>query len=196
MVAIGSAEKLILIDTGAWRPKAVLTGVEIGSLTDIAFSPDNSLVVGVSVANESGQGELLVWDAQTYRLLRRVFNVSHPYDGKVHGPISFLPSGRTLLCGAYLLNLRHPRSRLEPLLGLQDRHFLAISPRNTMIVTISPCIHGPTLELWNSKTRKLKRRWRIHTNRGANALFSPDGSLLAVTQREGKTVNLWIIDSV
>jgi len=153
----------------------------------VAFSPDGKAVAAGGGDGLSEAGEMVLWDAGTGKLLRRllgadeheVFSVAFSPDGK-------LLAGGTTAGSIRLFDVRTGEVRREFRGGDQLRG-LAISPDGR---TLAAAIRKE-VKLWDVGTGELKRTLRGHGNWVGSIAFSADGKALASGGSDG--VRLWTL---
>jgi WD40 repeat protein len=156
-----------------------------GQVFAVAFSPDGKTLAGGGGDGVSEAGELVLWDAGTGQLQRRLLGA----DVQQVWSVAFSPDGKLLAGGTTggsvrLFDVRTGEVRREFCGGDQLRG-LAIAPDGQ---TLAAAIRKE-VKLWDVGTGDLKRTLRGHGNWVGSIAFSPDGKSLVSGGSDG--VRLW-----
>ena len=171
--------------------------IQVGSLS----TPDNFSSEGLVLLPTLSQlaftfkGRIIVWDAQHHKILLDSTDVKGPRN------MSFSPDGCFFACGSEGLEFHLWKKSLDGYLSYQkfttstEQTKPVISPDGKSIISFG----SSTLQLWHttdSSTSSLSISVPAsqHTN-GFLLEFSPDESLVAVTQRLGNTVTVFDVRS-
>ncbi|MFJ2833546.1 caspase family protein [Streptomyces sp. NPDC087263] len=176
------------------RPSAVLTvrSSAIGSVSDLAFSPDGKKLAAVS----NGDRAVQLWDAATHRSLTSITTTS-----KAVTSVTFSPDGKALAAGttnglgtggkAQVWQLPAGDSGATTTGHTEAVASVALSPDGKMLATGD---WDGTAKLWDAATGKLLTTLiRVQDDWPrcvCSVAFSPDGKTLA-TGSSDKTVRLW-----
>lgn len=191
-------------------PKGAIARIGKGTINDIKFSPDNSLLAVASsigiwlydafTGNElalltdekartniiafSPNGELLV-SSGIYDTLQiwnlYTYEMTKTFKHK-SGPVAFSPDGETLCYGKKLLDLHTGLTKSE--LIWEDSHdvaAVAFSPDGKTLVTAN---QQNKIRLWDIQTgieKRVLHEGISYNSRGQILTFSPDGTSLAVS---------------
>jgi hypothetical protein len=163
-----------------WRQLVQLPCPEGSHLWSAAFSPDGRLVA----AGAAG-GRLLVWDAQSGRLLyrREGLGMSDPAGSHVYC-VRFSPDGQWLACSAlggaiYLVEISSGTERLAAHAGCRCPWAIDFSPDSRFLALASD---EPTVLVWNLATGapELSISLPLAPDQAVRAVrFSPCGQRLA-----------------
>jgi len=158
-----------------------------GMVFAVAFSPDGKSVASGGGDGASEAGELVLWDAGTGKLQRRLLGVDeHQVWSVAFSPDGKLLAGGTTAGSIRLFDLRTGEVRRD-LEGGDQLRGLAISPDGR---TLAAAIRKE-VKLWDVGTGKLKRTLRGHSNWVGSIAFSPDGKGLVSGGSDG--VRLWAL---
>jgi WD40 repeat protein/tRNA A-37 threonylcarbamoyl transferase component Bud32 len=158
----------------------------------VAYSPDGSLLASGSGEWYTGAGgELIIWDAQTGRLLRKMT----PLPGTVYG-LAFHHDGRRLAAACAGGGVKLWDVRTGELLRDYPGHSVtadcvAFSPNGRLIA--SGCRHG-SVRVWEVERGKLVHTFTANKAPVWSVAFSPSGSQLVACDRNGKA-HLWDVAS-
>jgi WD40 repeat protein/DNA-binding SARP family transcriptional activator len=177
-------------DDGTVRIWDTASGVEVitldesGNNTDVAFSPDGTMV---ATTNYAFTGRTRIWDAATGALIRSLRN-SHGAQAEGRFSVEFSPDG-ALLAGSdveatYIWRVDDGRivARLQ-----QPEYVLRLtfSPDGRQLVTAA---YDGSIRMWDVRTGREIRS--VLGNTVAQGLaFSPDGRQIATLSRAG--LQLW-----
>jgi len=167
----------------------------------IAVSPDGKTVVGVGI---DAQRKILVWDAETGKLLR---SLAGHESGWQLMETAFSPDGRILVTAHADILLWNTQTwdSLGPLVALERNKrtpvfSLAFSPDSKILAVGSfrrelpnTRVTGPIF-LWDVSTRKFLRVMEKHEGVVEALAFSPDGSSLASAGWDAK-IRFWNVQT-
>ncbi|MEZ6072274.1 MAG: serine/threonine-protein kinase [Pirellulales bacterium] len=164
--------------TGRVLTECEISDKEMGMINAVAFSHDGNKVATASWMDR----RIRIWDAQTGKLLDRIYSV----DGYRHN-IAFSPDDRLLACGLRNGLVRIwdvPFSRQAyTLTGHEaDVQDLAFSPDGTRLVTASA---DKTVKQWNMESIARRQREYPTATPVAAVVFSPRGSTCAIMENGG-----------
>ncbi|SOE79098.1 WD40 repeat [Streptomyces sp. OV198] len=167
-----------------------LTG-QRGAVSSVAFSPDGRTLATGSTSDD----QLWLWDTRTGRL-GRTFNGQ----SEATALVAFSPDGQTLTTagnfghGVDLWNVTTGHARMNPLAypeaadwesqGAATEAFTA----DGRILAVGG--EDGTLQLWDTRTGRLRRSLAGHAHGVRSVAFSPDGRTLASGDDDG-SVRLW-----
>jgi WD40 repeat protein len=159
-----------------------------GKVFAVAFSPDGKTVAAGGGDGFCEAGELVLWDAGTGKLQRRLLGA----DEQQVWSVAFSPDGKLLAGGTTggsvrLFDVRTGEVRRE-LCGGDQLRGLAISPDGR---TLAAAIRKE-VKLWVVGTGELKRTLRGHGNWVGSIAFTPDGKGLVSGDSDG-VVRLWAL---
>ena len=156
-----------------------------GGVFAVAFSPDGKLVASGGGDGLGEAGELVLWDAGTGKLQRRLLG----RDEKQAWAVAFTPDGKRLACGLTDGSVRlfdvQTGKVVREIDGGDQLRGLAVSPNGR---TVAAAIRKE-IRLWDADTGKLTRTLRGHTNWIGSIAFSADGKALVSGGSDG--VRLW-----
>ncbi len=187
-----------------WKPPQPRTAYDRPALvTALAFTPDNKRIVV-----DTGYHELIICDAATGKLLRRVFTRAE----RAHAMV-FLPDGKLAVAGSRpgqegdvrIYNLdagktfdfggvpavdgaNDPAVLIKELVQTDDEIFaLALSPDGKKLAA-GGC--DRLVRLWDLASGKLEHAIENHADWVLGVAFTPDGKGLATASRD-KTAKVW-----
>lgn len=172
-------------------PPVTLHDPATGKVFGLAFRPGTD-----TFAAADGNGSIYLWDAQTGKQVGTP--LQDPDSGGVQGGVSFSADGNLLAAGdangnVYIWSMETGNivEALHDPQGLQVND-VSFSPGGTAIAAAdnNPAHTASAVRIWILATRKV---YTFHDPRTTGALhlaFSPDDSLLAVGDTNGKTY-LW-----
>jgi WD40 repeat protein len=153
-----------------------------GAEAYLAFSPDSKML-----ASAGRDASLHLWNTQTGALLRTLKSRNKDFLSSV----TFAPDGKILVSGGYFVSLWDPAT--GKLLGtLNDPSTIGInrvafSPDGRWLVSAS---FLGKVNLWEPRTRKLRKSMNVQWSEVASVAFARDGQLIALGSIDGK-VTLW-----
>jgi WD40 repeat protein len=148
-------------------------------VTELIFSPDSKLLLGVSGSSE--EQPLYLWDATTGKLLRTWKTKGYPF--------AFHPNGETLAFIEYQSGkiFLYDFGTWKLLLEMQGQKYareIAFNPDGSLLVTSDE----KGINFWDASTGELLKT--IEGSIPWQLTFSPDGNLLVVTVGDGR-VQVW-----
>jgi WD40 repeat protein len=181
-------------EDGSIRMWDVITATQLkevsgsqGSVSDIAVSPDGTLIAACIDSEESSV--VKIWDAVTLKLL-------HTLAGHEKGifVIVFSPDGRLLASGARDKSIKLWNVRTGQLVRTLEGHTdavtsLAFTPNGKWLFTAS-AEDDKTIKLWEVGSGKLLRTQTGHEEWVTALAISPDGATLVSGGRD-KNIILW-----
>ncbi|MCQ4205917.1 WD40 repeat domain-containing protein [Streptomyces longispororuber] len=185
-LAVGGSSSVVQVwDTTTGRRRTALTGNQ-DSVDAVAFSPD-----GRTVAAGGWDNVIEVWDSRnpartTARKPNRPHTTLTGHAGRVTS-LAFSPDASTLASGSDDHTVRLWNTPVGRTIS-RSRNFvyaIAFSPDGRTLATTA----GTTVQLWNTRTRRLRATIGAQEN-GVDAFaFSPDGRTFGVASDD--TVRLW-----
>ena len=157
-------------------------------VTALAFSPDNKTLVS------GGYKEVLLWDAATGQLVRKVGGLS----GQVRS-VAFSKDGRKLALAAGIAG----RSGTVALLDLESSAITEIQHAKDEMLAVAFSTDGKWLatggtdsivRVWNLEAREAALELKGHTDWISGLAFSSDGKLLASGSAD-RTARVWKTDT-
>jgi WD40 repeat protein len=179
MLASGSADKTLrLWDVSTGTMKATLEG-HTDWVRSVAFTPD-----GKTVASASNDQTIKVWDVSTGTA--RMTLKGHT------GGVSCLaisPDGKILASNGFDFTVRlwdlSSGQELKRLAGPNVGYAMSFSPDGSLVA-----IGGPSLDLWEIATGRVRAKLRSRSTNVYAMAFSPDGKTLAAAGAD-KMVRVW-----
>jgi WD40 repeat protein len=154
----------------------------------IAFSPDGRYLAGIGSVEgstpEQPRGVLLIWDANTRRIVRTLKT-----DALFLYSVAFSPNSKLVAAGAHddqirIWDVRTGRLRRTlPSYGARVLA-LAFSPNGEMLAAAN---YHQVVELWRIRSGRLLHRIEVG-HRAMDVVFSPDGRTIAVAP-EGRRIS-------
>ena len=156
-----------------------------GSMTSIAFSPDDLLLASGSIDNT-----IKLWDVRSRTLVATLEGHSD-----VVRSVAFSPDGSLLASGSEDKTVKLWDMRSRTLVATLEGHSydvnsVAFSPDGTLLASGS---NDSTIKLWDVKSRTLVATLEGASSEVNSIAFSPDGLLLA--SGSYRTVKLWDVRS-
>jgi WD40 repeat protein len=161
-----------------------------GTVNFIVFSPDSKLLATTDNDASNANGETIIWDAKTGKLL---FFLG--FTGTNVGGLAFSPDGKHLAAGyfdnlARIWDISPIKDQSKPLLELYGHSSVvwrvAFSPDGNRLVTAS---YDGTIKLWDISQGPTQGQEIAtltgHTAEVSGIAFSPDGKYLASVSWDG-----------
>jgi WD40 repeat protein/serine/threonine protein kinase len=159
-----------------------------GAATSVAFSPDGHLLAtgGQDVTVVPLRGTVIVWDAKTGQLLRKLGGHSAGVS-----MVAFSPDGQRLASVGWVSDDMKATGEMKvwdvttgqlllTVLGHEGRMtHVAFSPDGKRLATSIAAGRDSTVEIWDAQTGEEQRSFRGHSQGVSCVAFSPDGRLLA-----------------
>ncbi|MEN6519761.1 MAG: hypothetical protein ABFD46_01215 [Armatimonadota bacterium] len=184
---------IFLYDIKTWKQKNVLKGFEGGHISQIAFSPDGTLIAAESVAGEVGIADLSIWDVRTTRRLR--YYSGDDMKTTPFGPMFFLDND-VLVWGELSLDLKAPKGKFVSFFEDEEMTSIGLYSKGGKLMLFLNRNKPDILELWDVSQNKSEKRWQgIGKNcnpYNPKACYSMNNKLLAIGDNHGK-INVWLL---
>ena len=199
-LAVGSSlnglikgQAVLLLNAATGQEKKQLRGFVWGTVGDLAFSPDGSLLAAISFSDEANSGELAVWNVHTGKRICWLTGLDSRVNesNEIRPPLFFLSGNKRLVCGERMLNIDAKHKSLKPLLKVSGRQCLALYPQGKNLVLFAST-RDHNLELWDVTLRRRLQSWRGLPQSWEEEEFrvSPNGQV-AVTMDDTYAVKFW-----
>ena len=162
--------------TSNWKLIKKLRGFTYGHLEDVAISTDKRQIAAITVAGETNQGELTVWNWPSGTTALSASDTDD--SNNIHPPL-FWCDNRNLLCGESYINMRRGwRYKMRRLTTLNGYQCVGRYSDTSILVTMRA--DTLTLGRWNTISNQIDRTWS-GSNYNANVLhYVPRHSLVLV----------------
>lgn len=162
---------------------AVLTP-HMGPVMAVAIAPDGKSIVAGATSNQMQGGELKIWDPAI-----RKERGTLPVHSDVVSCVAFAPDGRTFASGSHdgTVQLFEPWTgqRRGKLTDKATVESVAFAPDGKMLAVST---HAHVVKLYDVATQEPKQTLTGLTAVCKSLCFSPDGTLLAGTQPDGRVI--------
>jgi len=145
-------------------------------VTNIAFSPDNTLI-----ASSSGDGTIKIWETET-GILKKTIECHKKYEYRWTNLVAssmFSPDGMSIVSAAYdstaIISKLGNHTMQDEFTDNDGILYGRYSPMDEMFMTA----HKDKVKLWNIKTRKMEQVIDVGV-KPVSAVFSSDGSKMAM----------------
>ena len=157
--------------------------------TNVAYSPDGTLIAGGLADNSPGTGTVTVWNAATGARVRTLGEAAGKIDSL--NDVAFSPDG-SLLAGiaqsaeVHVWNVSSGQELLSFQGQTESGHAAAFSPDGSLLATSG----ADGAALWRIPSGELAARLTGHAGNILGVAFSPDGKHLA-TANQDHTASIW-----
>src|SRR6185295_7757480 len=185
LISIASDNKINLVDTSSAATLQTLAG-HTGAIIGVSFSADGKLIASSGIDNQ-----IKVWDTATGREVRTLSGAAMPVSD-----LAFSPDGRSLSLAGHQAVSSWELMTGGVRLGVALPDDYARHKQNGMQDRGSSLSRDGRFVIAGSSTQPLAKIWEVSTGRElpsvsltqgkqlGNAAFNPDGSVLALVERD------------
>jgi WD40 repeat protein/serine/threonine protein kinase len=182
-----------LWDVASGAKLRTLSGAK-GAILGVSFSPDGNLIAAGAGPSQYGTGQVLVWDASTFQLVRKLGHLGPDTDHSITDLV-FSPDSRLLAAASWDDHTKvWDVASGEELIDIPTRGFaiaVAFSPDGRLLATANS---GGTVRIRDVVNGTQLRAFTAHLGAVLGLAFSPDGTVLA-TAGEDNTARLWDVST-
>ena len=178
-----------LRDTSSGDEVRTMDVVEGDYYTDLAFSPDGSLIASGLGDQTPGSGTVTVWDASTGARVRTLGEPAGRFDSV--NDVAFSPDGE-LLAGiaqtgaVHIWSVSSGQELLSIGAHLSNGNAVSFSPEGTMLATSG----ADGAAIWRIPSGERVATFTGHAGNIHDVAFSPDGKVLATANHDA-TASIW-----